>query len=233
MSAFEDEIFAKWQRWVRQINEQITRLRFRRMLWRGTLELMQSAEVKDGTYAAFLTGLYVDGQAMGIRRLSTAGDDEISIGRLLLEITQHPTVISRDRIRSIPDLTGLDEHDRALRLQWADEGFASWVAPGTNVIDIQIPTSDLGQLSDQAKKVVAFANRTVAHLDPRGWDASLTFGELTRAIDTVSDLHARYLLLLTGVAKGMLTPTIQGDWREPFRQALIGRVDEDDDRLDY
>ena len=96
-----------------------------------------------------------------------------------------------------------------------------------------VPTRDLAILRDQALKVIGFASRTIVHLDQRGWEEGLTFGDLTQAIDIIGELHARYYLLMTGKAKAMLTPAIAGDWRAPFRQALTGLVDEDDDRLDY
>ena len=90
MGVFQDQTWLKWRRWLEAINEQVTRLHFRRVLWRGTIELIESRKVPDAHYLAFLTGLYVDAQAMAVRRLSTTGSDVISMGRLLEEIVSHP-----------------------------------------------------------------------------------------------------------------------------------------------
>ena len=66
-----------------------------------------------------------------------------------------------------------------------------------------VPTRDLAILRDQALKVIGFASRTIVHLDQRGWEEGLTFGDLTQAIDIIGELHARYYLLMTGKAKAM------------------------------
>jgi hypothetical protein len=203
VSKFEDETARKWVDWVERVNGDIVRLHYRRVMWRGTVELIQwHPEPDDAYFLSFLTQLYVDGQAMAVRRQATVSDDAISMARLLAEMSDHPGVLSC-------------------------EGFSR---NGVH-IDAEIVKTDRGELSDQARRVVGFANRTVAHLDRRGWDKGLTFGELSETITALGELHARYYLFLTGKAK-VLTPTIQGDWRSPFRRVLTGLVDEDDERLD-
>jgi len=78
---------------------------------------------------------------------------------------------------------------------------------------------------------VTFA-KTVAQLDRKDFDETLTFGELSNAVDVVTELHGRYSHLVTATVKGQSWPIIQADWRAPFGQVITSAVDEDDGRLD-
>jgi hypothetical protein len=231
-SGFADQTFEKWVDWIKRIDREVLNLHYRRIIWRGTLELIHSNEVSDGHFVTFLTQLYIDGQTMAIRRQATDGSDSISMARLLREMSEHPNIVSRDRFLSLWHLADYDELERHDRTQWANEGYDKWAGSG-DTIPTETFVRDLEQLNEAAQTTVGFATRTVAHLDRRGWDKGLTFGELTSAIDVVTDLHSRYYHLLTAAMKGSTSPFIQGDWRAPFRQVLTGRVDEDDARLDY
>ena len=67
----------------------------------------------------------------------------------------------------------------------------------------------------------ALADRTIAHIDKRGRTAAVTFGDLDRAIDEIGRVFQCYRELIAGSPLTTLEPTIQGDWKAPFRAPLF------------
>jgi hypothetical protein len=236
VSKFQDETFEKWVRWVERIEREVLMLGVRRTIWRGTVEMVEANRIDDRMFLTVLTGLYVDAQAMSVRRQADAGDDVVSMRRLLGQIMEHPSVITRERLaerawaRMEPQGFSRAEAE-ALALSNFDE----WTANG-KTIDPAIVRAHIDELEDDARKVVDYANRVIAHLDRRGWTEGLTFAELHQTITAIGELQAAYYLLLTGKGKGVgrIAPAIQGDWRAPFRQNLTDALDDEDDaRFDY
>jgi hypothetical protein len=104
-----------------------------------------------------------------------------------------------------------------------NDAFDRFAGDVGNHVDPALVERDLEALRSTTSGVVHFATRTVAHLDKRGVDQEITFGELNRALDTLSDLVRRYHLLVTGSSLLRVEPTMQGDWKAPFRIPLFPR----------
>ena len=93
---------------------------------------------------------------------------------------------------------------------------------GSGALDPARVQADIDALTDASSKVSALADRTIAHIDKRGFADEVTFGDLDRAIDEIGRVFQRYRELVVGSPLMTLEPTIQGDWKAPFRSALFG-----------
>lgn len=79
----------------------------------------------------------------------------------------------------------------------------------------------IGEHIDTFKKLTAqieaYVDRTVAHLDPKGFNGTVTFKDLDSAIVALDDLATKYICLFTGRGyPGSLAPTIQFNWKRIF-----------------
>jgi hypothetical protein len=79
---------------------------------------------------------------------------------------------------------------------------------------------DRDDLDAMTNRVVRFANVVVAHADREPQSAVVTYDEFNAAIDHLGAMLKRYYLLIDQGGLMSATPTIQGDWRGPFRRPL-------------
>lgn len=218
---------AKWQRQIGRIEHQILNLHHHRAMWRSMSDAVAASSEHDDRsfFLDHYTSLYVDGAAMAVRRLAVeAGQrQEISLGMLLRDIVPSPCAITRSTFLARYDKQ--DEDREWARKDWLRVGQEAWDRDWGDLtadcLDVARIKADIDLLTSTAEKVRAFADRTVAHIDSRGVNELPTFGELDLAIDTLGALFTKYAALLTGSGWAYLEPTMQGDWKRPFREPLF------------
>jgi hypothetical protein len=219
VSKFQDEMFTQWQqKWVPKIDENLKLLWYHREVWQQVRDLLTNEHERygsDGTFLGRFTKMYVDSQAMAVRRLADQGKQVMSFARLIEQMRDQPSVLSRDRYRSMCwDSAGPGWSDDS-----ADADYDRYAAPGRDELDRSLLERDLQRLLADAEKVVEYANKTVAHDDSRAFEVQVTFGELAKVVDDIAELWwYRYHTLLTGI--GRVEPSIAGDPLAPFRVAL-------------
>ena len=225
--AADPQKLAKWQKQIGKIEQQILHLHHQRAMWREMSDAVAASSEHDDRsfFLDHYTSLYVDGAAMAVRRLAvdTGQRQEISLGILLADIAENPCTITRADF-----LAGYDKHDDDR--DWAREDWLrlgretwdrDWGDAETGCLDVARIKADLDLLRSTAEKVRGFADRTVAHIDSRGVKDLPTFNDLDLSIDTLGALFKRYAALLTGSGWAYLEPTMQGDWKRPFRKPLF------------
>jgi hypothetical protein len=223
MSASEDEMFARWQEWVPKINTSVVRLWYHREVWQQTRDLLTREHQRYGSDGIFLRAfskMYVDSQAVALRRLADPGRDVVSFARLLRRMHKNPSVLSRERFLQTCEELAPEWSEDLARHQ--NEIYDRYARSGGDELDRSLLERDLGQLYSDASKVVKFANKTVAHLDRRPFEGEVTYGELARVVDDVTALWRRYYWLITGADEAW-PPSIAGDPVAPFRVALDAR----------
>jgi AbiU2 len=218
MSVFLDEMFARWQQeWVPKIDHSMLQLWYHREVWQQVRDMLTREHERfegDGTFLGPFTKMYVDSQAITVRRLADRSPDAVSFARLLNQIHDHPSVVSRERfVRTYRDVGGSGWSD-----DYGNEDYDRYAGRGRNELDRPWLDRDLQRLLKDAEKVVDYANRTVAHNDRRAFEGQVTFAELAQVVDDVRKLWNKYYLLLTG--KSQVEPSIIGDPLAPFRVAL-------------
>jgi hypothetical protein len=65
------------------------------------------------------------------------------------------------------------------------------------------------------------ADRSLAHLDTRGFDGLVRFDDLNASIDAFDELVCKYLKLLRGCGYATLEPVVLYDWDRIFFQYLL------------
>jgi hypothetical protein len=224
MSASEDEMFARWQEWVPKINMSVVRLWYQHEVWQQTRDLLTREHQRyggDGIFLRAFSKMYVDSQAVALRRLADPGRGVVSFGRLLTQMHKNPSVLSRERFLQTCEERAPEWSEDLARYQ--NEIYDRYAGSGEDELDRSLLERDLAQLYRDASRVVQFANKTVAHLDRRPFEDEVTYGELARVVDNLTALWRRYYWLITGADEAW-PPSIAGDPVAPFRVALDAAI---------
>jgi len=134
----------------------------------------------------WIVGNYVDSTLMHLRRELDRQDGTECLLQLLLDMLDHPTVVTRTRfVASWPANT---------RDWLADETFSKYAGSSSaGHIDPAMIRADLTRL-EEAEALRVHAERTRAHRTPEQGidDRGMTFEELHRALVTVREVVGKY-----------------------------------------
>jgi hypothetical protein len=216
--------FQKWRRWMEEIVSDVTHhLVYSRQVFRHFAAVVnansQHIEEHDGfIFVGFVRRAYVAQIAMGIRRHVKNKDDSISLMRLLEQIHRCASQFTYDFfLQQFP--TENRYYDRATYLELQANTFRHYSGAGTT-LSAEIVEQDMEQLQNLGARIEELADRTIAHLDNRGSDVSVTYGDLDNCIDALDRLVCKYRTLLTGGAMATLEPSILYNWKRIFTVPL-------------
>lgn len=223
-------VWTKWQGWLGVIQSEIYDLHHHHEIWRGLVDRIEMLDVAGSEYFldAF-TRMYVAGQAMGVRRQADTDSGTVSLGRLLVGLTNNTRVVTRDRflehwgVDEIDTGTERGQLERRHVSRRASDVWATFAgAPDRDRLNPAVPRADMDRLVTASEGVVRFANKTIAHTDAVRPDRLPTFGDLDAAVRVLGEIYCFYSILLTGSAPSpdSLAPTMQGDWLAPFRRPI-------------
>jgi len=207
------EEFPKWQEWASRIEADVgMRLVHPRPVFRGFVDIVNAnaehfAAHEGDVFFSFVRRCYVANAATAIRSHAKKRDSG-SFARLLAEIRDCATKFTfQFYLQQFPiDPTYVN---------WQTVTFSPFTEDGATVSP-QFVQKDIDCLNQLAEKVETLVDRTLAHLDPRGFEASLTFGELDECVDAFDRLVCKYLKLIVGGGPTTLEPTILSDWTKVF-----------------
>lgn len=186
-----DQKLAKWDRWLCIIYKDVVKLVEHQQIFEKVQEIIRAnPEIqKPNEFYRFLEDTYGAFIAISIRRQIKYQKDSILLLRLLTEIMEDPSVLSRKRF---VELYRADMQSGAGCI--FDEQFSGSC---TNHIDPAIVQQDLNELKAHTCKVEKYADKCVAHTDKQVPPIP-TFAELTPSIDCLKKLVIKYVLLLKG-----------------------------------
>jgi hypothetical protein len=143
-----------------------------------------------------------------VRRQVYADKDAHSFGRLLLEISEKPELLTRELC--LGGSTARDPLDAMAQRTWMD---VYGGAVGDH-LDPAIPQADLERLRSESARVVGWVDRHVAHSDRRPIPADHvpTLDDVHAGVEVIGEMYSRYYPLLTRVSWAMLVPALQHDW---------------------
>jgi hypothetical protein len=210
--------FPKWQQWAERIKTDVeNRLVNPRQVFRGFVQIINAnakhiAEHDGAVFVRFVQRCYVSLTAMAIRSHVKQGDESISLARLLTQIRDCADQFTfRFFLQQFPpDPSYVD---------WQTVTFAHF-SEGGNAVSPAIVNKDIDDLKALTAQVEKHADRSLAHLDKRGFDGLVTFGDLDACIDTFDRVVCKYLKLLNGGGYSTLEPTILADWTKLFTVPL-------------
>lgn len=229
-----DQRYDEWIRIIRRIyDEQVSQAWsyyvFR--LLRAIFVANERLSSEGGFILEWMVRNYVDSSLMLLRRELDGQHGTECIQQVLLDMLDHPTVLTRARYLS-------RWPDGRLRDLLADQTFSKYAgSPIADRVPPDVIRLDLAQLEGAAEQLRAFAERTRAHrtpeqgIDPRG----MTFGALHDALTEVRAVVAKYYALLTQGVIAQWEAVPQYDTVRPFLlpwvndRATVERLARDDE----
>jgi len=220
MTTENGELIATWEAWLADLRTALIWIHHHREMWKAvTNAIYERVATSSGTWVNHYQRLYVDGQAMAIRRLIRAsGSDTITIGRLLESMEKHASLLNVDRYVE----RGSEKYDNEYMLTIARQEFDELWGDGQGNLDLKRLRHDKAELNKISKKVIDLADLTIAHIVDGRPKPALTFGELDVAIDHTGKIFQHYAALITGT-HFVLTPTVQDNWQETFYAPLFSQ----------
>jgi len=185
----EGQPLDRWKEWLTVIKDETLRMDVRRRVWRRYIEILNSnATLREaGLFHLWLTENYAAAQVLAVRRQVDRRQDVISLRRLLEAIAAQPAAITLKRFVSV-SFSG----NESLAARSAERLFQG------SSLQAQVVRDDLLRLANTSEVVRNYANARLAHWSQQPWSASVTYGELHTAIDTLGSLLGRYSGLLFG-----------------------------------
>jgi hypothetical protein len=218
----EDEQWKAWQEEVQVIKTHIVHAHKYRQIFRETTKILTdhptlSTSPEAGFWYEWLRLMYGHYMAMAVRRELDRGADAPNLYRLLHAIAKRPQVLSRERyVRFFHNAPHLSSE---FAQHMGDGTFTTFAGPGA-YIDHSIVKKDLGETEKQAKLVVTYADKIVAHRT--GHEVDATIKHLHDAIDAYAfgEMLEKYYNLLTGAAL-FVEPSILVNWHRIFAEPWI------------
>jgi len=214
--------FPKWQKWTEQIRTDVeNRLVNVRQVFRFFVEIVTAnsehiAKNYGDVFIRFVARCYVSHAAMAIRTHVKTDEQSISLMRLLIQIREcAPQFTFPFFLQQFP------RDPSYLRPQTVTFGLFSKDGKTVSPALVQKDIDDLKALTTKVEKL---ADRTVAHLDKRGFDGVVTFGDLDACVDKFDRLVCKYHKLISGGGYATLEPTILADWTTIFTVPLDVRA---------
>lgn len=209
----EGQPIDRWKEWLRVIKDEILRMDVRRKIWQRYIEILNSNETlrEAGLFHQWLTENYAAAQVLAVRRQVDRRRGVVSMRRLLEAIASQSAAISRERFVRIS--FGGNEK---LAARWVEDLFEA------SSLRAQVVHDDVLRLDAVSDDVRAYGNARLAHWSQQPWSASVTYGQLHMAIDTLGSLLGRYSGLLFGPVQSsdvMLPP----GWERVFRMPWDSR----------
>lgn len=220
LHGMKDSRIDKWTQWCEgTIKDNVLTMYLHRATWREVSKIIENnGQLPDSYWWQFMWDTYAVTQAVAVRRQADTHKDVASLGKLIQEIRDDPSRITRDF------WIGLWDPQDELMLKRAEGGWKKHYAGSTGThLDPSIPAADSDALTAAASKVKAYVDRHLAHADASAASASttVTLQEVHDAIDVVGDLFKKYYNLLTASSYGTLVPAIQHNWKAVFREPWL------------
>lgn len=208
--------YQKWVRWIETICADVGNLCQQKHIFlevKAIIDENPNIHHESAFYELFDNGYTAIG-VMGVRRQVKTQKDSISLAHLLNDIQNNPHIISLQRYKLLYRESGVGE-------DLAETHFKEFKASDTDYIDPAIVERDLSALRNSVQVCETFANRRLAHSDPRTVEPHPTFSDLHSCIDLIEGLAIKYWLILTGNNLNSLFPKDLGNWKAVFRVPWI------------
>lgn len=215
-----DQRITKWTQWIDgAIKRNVLTMHLHRDTWREVSQIIEAhGELPDSYWWEFMLDTYATTQAVAVRRQADIHKDVASLGKLIQEIRDDRSRLTREWWIGLWDSTDPWERQRAAH-GW-DTEYAG--AVGVH-LDPAIPTRDLDTLIAAAARVKAHVDEHLAHADASAVSATITvtLKDVHDPVGVIGELFQRYYTLLTAASMVVLVPAIQHDWMAVFREPWI------------
>ena len=182
--------------------------------WREVSSMLEAnGQLPDSYWWEFMRDTYATTQAVAVRRQADTNRDAASLGKLIEEIRDDPSRITREFWIGLWDEPPFGFEHVIAQKGWAEQ----YGREVRDHLDPAIPAADFEMLRTVAANVKAYVDEHVAHADAAAASVTLTLGDVHAAVEVIGDLFKRYYNLLTAGSYAELVPAIQHDWQAVFR----------------
>lgn len=189
-----------WLEWLGQIQQDILALGENRATFREVMRIYElNPHLADNAYFfEWLIGNYATTMAVGIRRQRDIDPRVISMARLLQDLRDNATAVTRAWFVATYEGSPLGP-------EVGDKDFDTFAPGGGPHLDSAIVQRDLDALQRLAAPLKKYVDKRIAHHDATGSGVKATYGELDASLDEFRRLLQRYFLLLK---QGALSPDV-------------------------
>jgi hypothetical protein len=219
-----DELYEKWLSLLRTISGETTQLFLFRDYWRGLVEISEAnPDLPPSSFFDALGHWYGTTQAIAVRRQLDKDTRSVSFWRLLTDMAGHPEVMTRERHVALWHVENERDGAREAAAQLANENYDKFAGAGEDTIASERTLEDRERLEAIAKPVTGHVNKVVAHTDEKQLAevVRVTYADLNQAVDELGWLLQKYVSLIEATMLPQVSPTIQEDWKAPFRVPWI------------
>jgi len=217
-----DQKLNKWLRWLKVVENDIQQMLIHRnIFWEVQKIIRKNRNIQQpSSFYQYLGVTYVSYITMGIRRQVKIDKQSISFARLLSEIIETPSILSRVYFRSL--------YKGSVAEDLADRDFDKFVENGPflkerniDFISSTMVCNDLNELKTTAVKVEEFGDKIIAHRDSKAPKTLPTFDNVDECLDFMDKLYVKYHLLFHAAGMETLMPVYQYDWTEIFLEPWL------------
>ena len=206
----------KWERWLEVLYSQIMDLSTTRYIfWEVQKIIKQNSKIqKPSAFYNFIGDGYVTNTLSSIRRQVKVDQKSISFSRLLVEISENPQLLSRDRYISFYKKTNLGN-------DFAHSDFDLIAGKGNKYLDPKIPLEDNSKLKKLVHACEQYTDRRISHYDQRDPKIVPTFNDIDICVNYLEELLKKYYLIFKSEIITEFPPVFQYDWKSIFRETWI------------
>ncbi|NQS88685.1 hypothetical protein HQ584_02700 [Patescibacteria group bacterium] len=212
--------FQKWFDWVEKIRNDIEIILNHQQIceyFEKTVNAnLDHVKKNDGrTFCDFVRANYAISAAACIRRHERISRDSISLMKLLDQIKKCADQFTYNLYLEYYPLNPVDPPWHV----WQKLTFMNFSDDGKIISEEKID-QDMKEIENIAGKVSNFADRVISHLDPRGIEEKITYGDLDSSLELLNKISCKYITLITSAGYVTLKPTIQTNWKRIFTVPL-------------
>jgi hypothetical protein len=210
------EAWQKWCAWIVAIREDLSDVVDDQATFDSFRDVVEAngewllRDLQGGHFIDFIKRGYVTKTVFGIRRHLKSKGDSISLKGLIEQVQECADQITFDFY--------LERFPREPNGHpWQEMTFRQFSRDGRKVCS-DIVGQHLLAIDSLRRDIEAMADRTLAHLDKRGFDGTVTFKDLREGVATFNKLTCKYIGLLLAKGYSSLEATVLYDWEKVFRQ---------------
>ena len=208
---------------MKVVHDDIQQLLLKRNIFWDVQEIIKNNNDlhKPSSFYSYLGDTYIAYISIGIRRQIKVNNQSISFARLLSDMIDTPSVLSRKYYTSL--------YQDSVVKDFADRDFDRFSGRGKNHISADMVCADLRELNQASSKVEDFADKRIAHYDKRKPKVLPKFNEVDACLDILDRLYVKYHLIFHAASMETLMPTYQYDWQKIFEIPWLKRSEELDE----
>jgi hypothetical protein len=205
-----DPRIAKWSRWLETIKSQLYVTAQSRLVFREIFEIIHTnpALPEESLVYEQLGLWYADSVLMGVRRQAKSKPQSISLRRLLEELRDNASIVTRKYWVGLWAGHPLESG--------ADRRFDKFAGKGGAHVDPRMIQSDIDGLQAQLNKCETYVDKRLAHFDKGASPSTPTYRQLDEALLALEKSLQKYYNMVTANAIMSITPTIQFNWKRVF-----------------